>query len=301
MHNQDNDVEENALVLLLRVLSERLDPGDACNNRLVKLADELESFIKSPDNDRNENAESLIQTLFQEGDRSPKNLGTIGFFLIVMVIAFISIVIWPFLTRSSTNSEIIVTDTFKDEKLNTALWHPPSNPSVIYIQDNELRFRVSEEHATKEIGENLVATYQRRSIRSIEFTMTMRSFSRQGEGGVSLHVYMSNGPDHYISITHDDSNAAIEFGHCKTQECSQEYNEYLHATPIHIQENAPIRMKIVWDEKRIELYTDEILRSDAQAEGTPIENLQFELFANDGGAFELAVDDIAITYLTNDR
>ncbi len=37
LHNQHNDVDENALVLLLRVLHERLDPGDACHQRLVDL------------------------------------------------------------------------------------------------------------------------------------------------------------------------------------------------------------------------------------------------------------------------
>jgi hypothetical protein len=37
------DTQENALVLLLRVLSERLDPGDECHHRLAALADELES------------------------------------------------------------------------------------------------------------------------------------------------------------------------------------------------------------------------------------------------------------------
>jgi hypothetical protein len=36
---------ENALVLLLRVLAERLDPADACHQRLAKLADELESAL----------------------------------------------------------------------------------------------------------------------------------------------------------------------------------------------------------------------------------------------------------------
>ncbi|GAB4537166.1 MAG: hypothetical protein Kow0063_23520 [Anaerolineae bacterium] len=35
------DTRENALVLLLRVLSERLDPGDECHLRLVELAGEL--------------------------------------------------------------------------------------------------------------------------------------------------------------------------------------------------------------------------------------------------------------------
>jgi len=36
------DTKENALVLLLRVLAERLDPADECHPRLAELADELE-------------------------------------------------------------------------------------------------------------------------------------------------------------------------------------------------------------------------------------------------------------------
>ena len=41
LHNQYNDVGENALVLLLRVLSEHLDSRDACHQRLLDLANEL--------------------------------------------------------------------------------------------------------------------------------------------------------------------------------------------------------------------------------------------------------------------
>jgi len=39
------DTKENALVLLLRVLSERLDPADECHPRLARLADELEPAL----------------------------------------------------------------------------------------------------------------------------------------------------------------------------------------------------------------------------------------------------------------
>lgn len=42
LHDKYTDQQENALVLFLRVLSERIDPGDACRQRLVELADELE-------------------------------------------------------------------------------------------------------------------------------------------------------------------------------------------------------------------------------------------------------------------
>lgn len=47
LHNQHNDVGENALVLFLYVLSERLDPKDACHQRLVNIAKELEREIAS--------------------------------------------------------------------------------------------------------------------------------------------------------------------------------------------------------------------------------------------------------------
>ena len=42
LHNQHNVTQENALVLLLRVLSERLDVGDACHHHFVSAADALE-------------------------------------------------------------------------------------------------------------------------------------------------------------------------------------------------------------------------------------------------------------------
>jgi hypothetical protein len=61
LHNQYNDVGESALVLLLRVLSERLDPGDACHHRLAKLADELDHELTSLINDIFERPERPIQ------------------------------------------------------------------------------------------------------------------------------------------------------------------------------------------------------------------------------------------------
>lgn len=55
VEKQRADTKENALVLLLRVLSERLDPADECRPRLARLADKLElalgggAFISRPD------------------------------------------------------------------------------------------------------------------------------------------------------------------------------------------------------------------------------------------------------------
>lgn len=45
MEKRRADTQENALVLLLRVLSERLDPGDECHHRLSEMADQLEIAI----------------------------------------------------------------------------------------------------------------------------------------------------------------------------------------------------------------------------------------------------------------
>jgi hypothetical protein len=47
LHSRHNTSGENALVLLLCVLSERLDPGDACHQRLADLASEFEREAKS--------------------------------------------------------------------------------------------------------------------------------------------------------------------------------------------------------------------------------------------------------------
>lgn len=41
LYNQSNNVGENALILLLHVLSEHIDSGDACHKRLKDLANEL--------------------------------------------------------------------------------------------------------------------------------------------------------------------------------------------------------------------------------------------------------------------
>jgi endonuclease G len=41
-----SDTKENALVIFLRVLSERLDPADACHPRLLRLAAELEPALR---------------------------------------------------------------------------------------------------------------------------------------------------------------------------------------------------------------------------------------------------------------
>ncbi len=45
LYKQSSKTGENALVLFLRILSERLDPGDACHHRLLSLAGTLEQKI----------------------------------------------------------------------------------------------------------------------------------------------------------------------------------------------------------------------------------------------------------------
>ena len=42
------DASQNALVLLLRVLADQAQPGDACRRRLAELADELEALLAEP-------------------------------------------------------------------------------------------------------------------------------------------------------------------------------------------------------------------------------------------------------------
>jgi CheY-like chemotaxis protein len=66
LHDQYSNTGENALVLFLRVLSERLDSEDTCHHSLVNLADELEHEAKSPDSDKFESSETLIQTISQD-------------------------------------------------------------------------------------------------------------------------------------------------------------------------------------------------------------------------------------------
>jgi len=46
LHDKYNTRSENVLVLLLRVLSDRTDPHDACQRQLAGLADELERATK---------------------------------------------------------------------------------------------------------------------------------------------------------------------------------------------------------------------------------------------------------------
>ena len=60
-----NDVEENALVLLLHVLSEITDPGDACHQHLADLACELEREVKSRNSAGFDSAEQADQILSQ--------------------------------------------------------------------------------------------------------------------------------------------------------------------------------------------------------------------------------------------
>jgi hypothetical protein len=48
LYDRFSQAGENAVVSLLRVLSERTDPGDACHQRLADLADKLEHELRSP-------------------------------------------------------------------------------------------------------------------------------------------------------------------------------------------------------------------------------------------------------------
>lgn len=70
LFHQHNDEGKNALVLLLRVLSERLDSKDACHHDLLKLADELEQVAKRLNSDKLKREEQQIQTFPQGANTS---------------------------------------------------------------------------------------------------------------------------------------------------------------------------------------------------------------------------------------
>jgi hypothetical protein len=60
LHDQHSPSGENALVLLMRVLSARLAPGDACHQRLADLASEFEREVQSRNRARLERAERAV-------------------------------------------------------------------------------------------------------------------------------------------------------------------------------------------------------------------------------------------------
>jgi hypothetical protein len=72
-----SDTKENALVLLLRVLGERTDSGDACHNRLMELADALEKnegVQESPDQTINVSHPEEIASLKRQLAKLKRNL-----------------------------------------------------------------------------------------------------------------------------------------------------------------------------------------------------------------------------------
>lgn len=65
LHDQHNSKKENALFLLICVLSERLEPGDDCHHRLAKLADKYSHAAKRVADTSSESASSTIHVLPQ--------------------------------------------------------------------------------------------------------------------------------------------------------------------------------------------------------------------------------------------
>lgn len=68
LHNKYNDAGENALVLLLDVLSKRSDPEEACHSHLVGLAGEFRYNLMSRNDARYKSAEQKAQASPQELD-----------------------------------------------------------------------------------------------------------------------------------------------------------------------------------------------------------------------------------------
>lgn len=66
LHDQHNSMKENALFLLICVLSERLDPGDDCHHRLARLADKYSHGAKRVADASSESASSTIHVLPQD-------------------------------------------------------------------------------------------------------------------------------------------------------------------------------------------------------------------------------------------
>lgn len=202
----------------------------------------------------------------------------------------------PSLTPVSIMSDQVVTDSFNTGQLDPSFWQPPSDSTIVFVQDGALILRVTPLQVLNGAEATLSVSPQARPIREIRLTMTMVSFERNGEGGVGARAFMTDGLDHYISLTHDQINAAIELGMCKQQKCAGNYDEYRHPDSAHVKEGVPVRMKFVWDGSTVALYVDGIKRAIAPAKDTPIADFRFSLFASSGGAFEVKVDDVSIRY-----
>lgn len=207
----------------------------------------------------------------------------------------------PMITFTPSPSSIdIVTDTFDTEQLDLTIWQPPSNAEITFVQNGVLNVLMTQQYIEDGESSSLSVTASTRSIREIAWTMTMVSFETRGEGGVALRVFMSDGANHYISITHG-GQANIEMGICQQLTCSGNYignyDEYRHPDVRHIKEGIPVHLRIAWDSNELGFYVDEVRRAAAPAKGTPITDFRFTLYALNGGAFHVTVDDVVIKYM----
>lgn len=192
-----------------------------------------------------------------------------------------------------TTSSDTVTMIF--EILDPKIWAPPTDPEIIFVRDGALHIRLTSKQVADGKTSSLSLLDRGSPIRDIAWTMTMLSFARSGEGGVSLRAFMSDGRDNSMSLTHDKTNAAIEMALCKKTPC-ENYDDSEHPEPLIVKERTPVHMRIAWDGELITLYADGVPRGATAASNTPINDLRFDLFANNGGAFEVTVDDLSITY-----
>ena len=70
-----NETQDNALVLFLRVLHERANPGDSCHRYLAELTDELESVLKASEEYAIvSREEQILRFLFEQRESCPEGL-----------------------------------------------------------------------------------------------------------------------------------------------------------------------------------------------------------------------------------
>jgi hypothetical protein len=99
----------------------------------------------------------------------------------------------PSLPTINPSTDSMFADNFDGTELNSAHWHAPPVPRLIHQSNGSLNFQVGDPPSTGDVYTELQPRLSGSPITKIDFTVSVPSYEKAGEGGVQL-VLNANSP-----------------------------------------------------------------------------------------------------------
>jgi hypothetical protein len=185
-------------------------------------------------------------------------------------------------------------DNFEGNGLDTHKWQRPSTPEAIYHSNGTLIIE-ARPTSQRETYASLVPKYNEQPIRRIDFTVRVPEFNVVGKGGAGLVLNPGGERPQRVVFGAGRSGPEIYSLFCEKAHCDiGKYEDFVEGRILSFERGETLPATVTIEGGRLRLSVRGAVIGHAPAPTEPITSFSFDMFADAGESWTVAVDNLAV-------